>query len=49
MFQLKEKMQEYITFVKAESLVINSVGQRPMKQNTHESEALKGRNQAYKP
>jgi len=29
---------------KAESLVINSVGQCPTKRNTHEHQALKGRN-----
>jgi len=42
-------MQKYISSVKAESLEINSVGQRPMKRNMYEGEALKGRNQAYKP
>ena len=42
-------MQECKSLDKAESLEINSVGQRPMKRNMYEGEALKGRNQAYKP
>jgi hypothetical protein len=32
---------------KAESLTINSVGQRPTKQDAHEPQALKGRNQIH--
>jgi len=38
-----------MSLVKAESLVINSVWHRPMKQNTREGEALKRRNQPYEP
>jgi len=34
---------------KAESLTINSVGQRPMERNANEPQALKGRNQPYQP
>jgi len=32
---------------KAESLTINSIGQRPMKRNTRKTKAPTGRNQPY--
>ena len=37
----------YNSLVKAESLVINSVGQRPTERNTHEGKAPTGRHQSY--
>ena len=43
-FQIATLLLVVIHANKAESLVINSVGQRPTKRNTHEHQALKGRN-----
>ena len=39
--------QENHSSIKAESLAINSIGQRPMNRNKRESEAPQGRNQLY--
>ena len=40
---------KYNSTVKAESLIINSVGQRPTERNTHEEKAPTGRNHSYEP
>ena len=44
----KQKVK-ILSLQKAESLEINSIGQRPTERNTHEGKAPKGRNQSYKP